>query len=189
MSRSIELPPLPPYSFRNSKRTVYSGSNSHLMDPDVVEIPPPIHRPSKLLKQKVETAIIGDVIDIDNDEDSADLVFIGEKVGGSNKGKEMSDDIYSPPTLEQFGQASGLESSSGYASVSHNVINVDGHNSDLSNDEDDYNDHFAEEFMDVDEYAMLQAHFDNVDIPAGIEAPIPWMSNFDLDLKKSESSS
>ncbi|XP_028793070.1 probable ubiquitin-conjugating enzyme E2 26 isoform X3 [Neltuma alba] len=159
------------------------------MDPEVVEIPPPIHRPTKLMKQKVEPAIISDVIDVDNDEDSADLVFIGEKVGGSNKGKEMSDDVCPPPTLEQFGPASGLESSSGYASVSHNIINVDGHSSDLSNDDDDYNDHFADDFMDVDEYAMLQAHFDSVNIPAGIEAPIPWMSNFDIDLKKSGSSS
>ncbi|KAK4255800.1 hypothetical protein QN277_008749 [Acacia crassicarpa] len=156
------------------------------MDPDVMEIPPPIHRPTKLMKQK---AIISDVIDVDNDEDPTDLVFIGEKVGGSNKGKELSGDICSPPSLEQFGPPSVLASTSGFASVSHNVINVDGHSSDLSNDDDDYNDHFAEDLMDVDEYALLQAHFDHVDLPAGIEAPIPWMSNFDLELKNSEMNS
>ncbi|KAF7836724.1 putative ubiquitin-conjugating enzyme E2 25 isoform X2 [Senna tora] len=188
MSRSIEPPPLLKYSFRNSKRRVYSGSNSLLMDPDVVEISPPIHHPSKLIKQKVVKAILRDVIDIDDDEDSADLVFIGENVGGSNKGKDVSDNIFCPPGMEQFGSAN-LPESNGYASVSHNINNVEGHNSDLSFDEDDYIDLFSEDYMEEDEYAILQAHFDNVDIPAGIEASIPWMPNFDQDLKKSVSSS
>lgn len=102
--------------------------------------------------------------------------------------QEMSVDDGSPP-LEYFGPASGFASSSGYPSASHNVINVDCHSSDVSNDDDDYNDHFPEELMDVDEYDLLQSHFDHVDLPAGIEAPIPWMSNFDHDLKKSETSS
>ncbi|XVE80143.1 hypothetical protein DITRI_Ditri14bG0115700 [Diplodiscus trichospermus] len=38
--------------------------------------------------------------------------------------------------------------------------------------------------MDVDEYAMLQAHFDNVDIPAGVEASIPWFADFSESEKK-----
>lgn len=43
--------------------------------------------------------------------------------------------------------------------------------------------------MDVDDYALLQAHFDNVNIPPGIEAPIPWMAEYDLGSKKTGSSS
>ncbi|MCI29488.1 ubiquitin-conjugating enzyme, partial [Trifolium medium] len=34
-------------------------------------------------------AIVPDVIDIDNDEDSADLVLVGEKVVKMNKGKTI----------------------------------------------------------------------------------------------------
>ncbi|XP_061360990.1 probable ubiquitin-conjugating enzyme E2 26 [Gastrolobium bilobum] len=172
------------------------------MDPDVVEIPPPIHRSSRLMKQK--QAILHDVIDIDNDDDeSADLVIIGEKVGKSNKGKtieavhdgysdhqvvEVSDYTFFQPDLENFGAVSGIGSSNGYPSVSHNLINVDGHCSDQSYDDDDYIDMFTEDYMDVDEYALLQAHFDNVDIPPGIEAPFTWLPEYDLGLNKAGNS-
>lgn len=101
----------------------------------------------------------------------------------------MSDDIFCPPGVEQFGTAGGVESSNGYGSASHNIINVDGHNSDLSYDEDDFNDVFSDDFMDMDDYSAIQAHFDHVDIPAGIEAPIPWMPGVDLGPKKSLSNS
>lgn len=67
-----------------------------------------------------------------------------------------------------------VESSKSSAPSSHNFINLDGQSSDLNYDDDDYIDLCSDDFMDVDEYAILQAHFDNVDIPPGIEAPIPW---------------
>ncbi|XVF78510.1 hypothetical protein PTKIN_Ptkin14bG0140000 [Pterospermum kingtungense] len=38
--------------------------------------------------------------------------------------------------------------------------------------------------MDADECAMIQAYFDSVDIPAGVEAPIPWFSDFSDSKKK-----
>ncbi|KAI4333668.1 hypothetical protein L6164_018448 [Bauhinia variegata] len=203
MSRSIEPPPPPKYSIGNSKRRVCSGSGSRFMDPDVVEIPPPIHRPWKLVKQNKE-AIPHDVIDIDNDEDSDDIVLIGEKVGKSNKGKtietgyngygdlqskEMTDYVLGPPAVEKFGPASGVQSSNNYASVPLNSIGVDSHGAVLSNDGDGYADLFSDDYMDLDQYALLEAHFDNVDIPPAIEAPIPLMPNFDLSLKKTGSSS
>ena len=69
----------------------------------------------------------------------------------------------------------GFPSSKSFATGVHSSINIGGFVSDLSYDDDDYIDIYSGDFMDDDEYAMLQAHFDNVDIPSGVEAPIPWL--------------
>jgi len=101
----------------------------------------------------------------------------------------MSDYPFSVPDAEKFGSVSGIASSSNLPSVSNNLINVDGHGSDLSYDEDDYIDILPEDYMDVDEYALLQKHFDNVDIPPGIEAPFNWLPpGYDVAFKKTENS-
>ncbi|KAK7313025.1 hypothetical protein VNO77_37360 [Canavalia gladiata] len=202
MNRSIQPPPLPTHSFRSSKTGVYSGSSSHrFMDPDVIEIPPSTtHNPLNLMKQK--EAILHDVIDID-DDDPANLVLAGEEVGKSDRGKmiesihdgydghqimEVFDNIFCPAVTDQSGSSSRLESSNGYTSVSHNLINANDHGSDHScdddDDDDDYSDLFLDDYMDIDQYTLLQAHFDNVNIPTGIEAPIPWLADYDLGLKK-----
>lgn len=220
MSGSIEQPPpLPPpqspslsdHSFQNSNsRSVYSGSNSHrFMDPDVIEIPPPppsTHNSSNLLKQK--QPIFPDVIDIDNDDDdSTDLVVVGEKVVNSNKGKTIEsvhngygdhqtmedfDNIYYPPVIDKSGPSSRVESSNGYTSASKNLISIDDQGSDQSydddDDDDDLSDLFMDDYMDVDNYTLLQEHFDNANIPPGIEAPVPWLKEYDLGSKKPESS-
>ena len=69
------------------------------------------------------------------------------------------------------------------------MINIDGHGSDLSYDDDDYFDILSEDYMDVDEYALLQKHFDNVDIPTGIEAPFTWLPpDYVVGSKKTENS-
>ncbi|XP_058217738.1 probable ubiquitin-conjugating enzyme E2 25 isoform X2 [Rhododendron vialii] len=105
------------YIPQQSKKRVFPESSSSYMDQEVVEISPPSSWSSKprLLKQK--EIIQHEVIDIDMDEDSDDIMFIDEKIGANNKRK---------------------------------------------ND---------------DNYAVLQAHFDTIDIPPGVEAPIPWFSN------------
>lgn len=85
--------------------------------------------------------------------------------------------------VEAFGSPNGVEASKTFVPPAQNVINLEDQSSDASCDDDnDDTDLFSEDFMDVDEYAMLQAHFDNVDIPPGIEAPIPFM----LDRPKSK---
>ncbi|KAE9585193.1 hypothetical protein Lal_00017841 [Lupinus albus] len=157
------------------------------MDPDVIEVPPPIPHPSRLAKQK--QVILHDVIDIDDDDDSDELMIIGEKFSQSNKGKmieaihgdhhvmEMPGFNFCQPDVGKFEPASKIESS-------HDLINVDGQFHDPS-----YNDDFVDLFSEVDPYAFLQAHFDNVDIPPGIEAPIPWVSGYNLLSKKSGDSS
>ncbi|XP_027340547.1 probable ubiquitin-conjugating enzyme E2 25 isoform X2 [Abrus precatorius] len=142
------------------------------MDPNVVEIPPPLHHPSQFYDQK--KIILHDVIDIDNDDDdSEDVVIIGEKVNNSNKGKtidavhgydnhqveEMSNNTFCLPGVENFGSFSPIVSSN-------------------------------EDYMDVDEYALLQKQFDNVDIPPGIEAPFTWSPpEYDVGMEKTGNSS
>ena len=101
----------------------------------------------------------------------------------------MSDYTFSQPGVEEFGPVSGIETSNGYPSVSHNLISVDGHGSDRSCDDDDYIDLFSEDYAEVDEYALLQAHFDNVDIPPGVEAPFTWLPDYDMGLKQTGNSS
>ncbi|MED6143539.1 ubiquitin-conjugating enzyme [Stylosanthes scabra] len=157
------------------------------MDPDVVEIPPPIHRPARLAKQN--QAILQDVIEIDNDDDCEDLMIIGEKVGKSNKGKTIE------PIHNGYGDQvveSGFETSTGHSSEPHNLTTVDAHVADLlydDDDDDDYIDFFSEEYAQVDEYALLQAHFDNVDIPPGVEAPFTWLPEYEQGLKQAGNSS
>lgn len=82
-------------------------------------------------------------------------------------------------TSGEQGSAStnGVESSKGFfPGTPNNIINLDDHSSDDSCDNvDDYTDLFLDADMDVDTYALLQAHFDNSDIPAGVEAPVPFL--------------
>ncbi|XP_027355523.1 probable ubiquitin-conjugating enzyme E2 26 isoform X2 [Abrus precatorius] len=102
---------------------------------------------------------------------------------------EVFDDRFCPTVMDKSGPGSKVESSNGYTPVSDDLLNVDGHGSDHSFDYDDDNDDeypdlFIDDYMDVDHYALLQAHFDNVDIPPGIEAPIPWLADYDLGSQK-----
>ncbi|KAF8024134.1 hypothetical protein BT93_F1360 [Corymbia citriodora subsp. variegata] len=158
------------------------------MDPDVVEIAPPVPRPSKEPKQK--EVVFHEVIDIDNDDDCTDLVVIGKKVDATRKGKAVIDvdnycngqvgDAGGPLVHGVNGSADGSINGGipldGLAQDSHAFVNVDGQIYDPSSYDDDYMDLF-EDMGDVDEYDTLQAHFDNMDIPPGVEAPIPWLSD------------
>ncbi|KAE8125819.1 hypothetical protein FH972_020590 [Carpinus fangiana] len=168
------------------------------MDPDVVEIPPPIFRSPKLRRKK--EVILHDVIDIDKEGDSADVIFIDEQVDTSNKGKAVEDvfdgyddlqaqealaNYFFAPGVETLGSVNGVESSESFSPVSHNLINLDGHTSDLSfDDNNEYIDGYPDDFMDADDYANLQDHLDKMDIPPGIEAAIPWLPDFTECKKK-----
>lgn len=61
------------------------------------------------------------------------------------------------------------------------VVDLDGFGCDFSFLDDDYLDAypdctqvFDDNQMYDDEYETLQSHFDNIDIPPGVEAPVPW---------------
>ncbi|KEH38734.1 ubiquitin-conjugating enzyme [Medicago truncatula] len=148
------------------------------MDPDVVEIPPPIHQDTPPFKRKKKRPIVHDVIDIDDDDnDDDDLMIIGEINRKRHKGKALETihegygDQQVVPGMEKVGTVSGIQSFNSQPAVSHNSINVEGQGSGPSLANNDYLDMFTDNYMDVDEYALLQAQFDNVDLPTGIEAP------------------
>ncbi|XP_029128709.1 uncharacterized protein LOC109805727 [Cajanus cajan] len=160
----------------------------------------PLLRPPFFVLVAACEVILHDVIEIDNDDDSEDVVIIGEKVNSSSKGKtidavhddhqlvKMPDYAFSLPGVNNFGSASGIASSNGFPSVSNDLINIDdSHGSEY--EDDDFIDIVSEDYMDVDEYALLQKHFDNVDIPPGIEAPMTWLPpGYDIGLNKTGNS-
>ena len=49
---------------------------------------------------------------------------------------------------------------------------------------DDVMDNVVDDVMGVQDHAMLQAYFDSVDIPAGVEAPVPWLADPSLRKEK-----
>ncbi|MBA0606513.1 hypothetical protein Godav_018965 [Gossypium davidsonii] len=235
MSSTKPLPPSPPpstrrayYNTRNSKKRLLSttASSGFFMDPEVIEIPPPVpysfkSNKKKQVKHKInlkgvvanvvpvrcpplfvrepllagprneqfetmgpsfDTVVIHEVIDVDNDGDSSDIVILDERVDVRNKGKAVkgSSGIYNAIQAEDFvakspGSLNKIEPSKHSTQGSHNIYNLD---CDLTYDDDFFDNYYGNDFMDVDEYAMLQAHFDNVDIPAGVEASIPWFADF-----------
>ncbi|XP_050883056.1 putative ubiquitin-conjugating enzyme E2 38 isoform X2 [Lathyrus oleraceus] len=122
------------------------------MDPDVLEIPPPIFKhPRRFKKQK--QSIIYDVIDIvdDNENDDDDLMILGEITPKHSKGKaaEALREGYGDNHqrgVEKSGKVSGIGSSSGH----------DRRGSHRSFDNGDYLGLSSDEYIDVDEYALLQ---------------------------------
>lgn len=96
----------------------------------------------------------------------------------------MANHVFSATGVENTGLANGCQSSRSFAPVSYDS-NLDGFFYDLTNDDDEYTDIYADDLMDVDEYAMLQTHFDKVDIPPGVEAPLPWLSTVSSSLHSS----
>ncbi|XP_045801357.1 putative ubiquitin-conjugating enzyme E2 39 isoform X2 [Trifolium pratense] len=151
-----------------------------MMDPDVVEIPPPLHqKPSRFKKQK-QQIVFHDVIDLEGDDD---LVVLGETSRKSkrNKGKAV-ETIHGGygdhQVVPSFGK-SGIQSSNGQPLVSQNLINVGGQSSNPLFVEDDYLYKFKDDYMDEDEYALLlQAQFDNVNLPTGIETPFTLLPEY-----------
>ncbi|KAK8648429.1 hypothetical protein V6N13_129182 [Hibiscus sabdariffa] len=150
------------------------------MDPEVIEIPPPVR--SSFRSNKKKQVVIHEIIDVDKDEDSSDIVILDEMVDVRNKGKAVkgSSGVYSAIQAEDFvakphGSINKVEPSKHSTQGSHNVYNLD---CDLVYDDDFFENYYLGDHMDVDEYAMLQAHFDNFDIPAGVEASVPWFPDF-----------
>ncbi|XP_058743478.1 uncharacterized protein LOC131616222 [Vicia villosa] len=99
---------------------------------------------SAAVAKLLNKAILHDVFDIDNDDDSEDLVIIGENVSKNNERKKIetihqvpkaSDDTICQLGVEKFRQITAIESSNCSSLISHNQINVDGHCSNLSRDD------------------------------------------------------
>ncbi|KAJ6376375.1 hypothetical protein OIU76_025501 [Salix suchowensis] len=171
-------PPLPPHIPLNSKK------KRVFMDPDVIEIPPPptpiVSRFNSTKQSKNKQVILHEIIDVDKEEDPIDVMILDKKFDIKNKGKSIGENF------DGFFQAKDgisdhlLTSSPG----ENNMINVDGLDSDSLYDDGACMDFDFDNLMEFDEYSYLQSHFDNVDIPPGVEAPIPWLPDSDNNAKK-----
>lgn len=170
----MESPPVGRYIPQKSNKRVFPGGSS--IEPDIAEISRPVNRSSKSKSLKNKEVIRHEVIDVDMDED-CDIMLIEGKINTNSKGKEAIT-INSLETISaaNLGSVDRVQSSNkSCAPGSHNIINVDALSSDLSYGDDDYMDMYFDNLMYDDEYAILQSHFDNIDIPPDIEAPIPWL--------------
>ncbi|KAL7249571.1 hypothetical protein ACSBR1_011710 [Camellia fascicularis] len=181
----MESPPLPSYIHQKSKKRGFPGSSSSYMDPEVVEISPPRVWSSKSNSLKQKEVIHHEVIDIDMDEDSGDVMLVDEKVDTHNKGKEALVDIsYSHSNSAKPASVDGVQSSKKNSVPGPpNSFNFEGFSHDFSYGDDEYMDMYHDDLTYDDKYTFLQAHFDCMDIPPGVEAPIPWFSDHDQDKK------
>ncbi|KAG9159620.1 hypothetical protein Leryth_013597 [Lithospermum erythrorhizon] len=141
-------------------KRVFPGGSSGCMEADVVEIPPPVDwrvKPKSLHKQ--EEVLVPEIIDVDMD-DSVDIMVIDEKVVPSCKGKGPMD--ITDGTKEKF------------LTDGHSKVPPKGFD-DFGSDFFYGDDQCYDDMIFDEDYAYLQSHFDNLDIPTGIEAPIPWL--------------
>eukprot|EP00258_Populus_trichocarpa_P026903 XP_024442922.1 probable ubiquitin-conjugating enzyme E2 25 [Populus trichocarpa] len=168
-------PPPPLHIPLNSKK------KRVFMDPDVIEVPPPpapIVSRSHTKQPKNKQVILHEIIDVDKDEDAIDVMILDKKNDLKNKGKSIKDNSDGYSQAKDGISSCLLSPSSG----ENNIINMDG----LDYDDGTHMDLYPDDFMDFDEYSFLQSHFDKVDIPPGVEAPIPWLPNSDNNAKKSD---
>ncbi|KAJ9537673.1 hypothetical protein OSB04_030406, partial [Centaurea solstitialis] len=127
-------------------------------------------------------AVYHEIIDVDMDEDRNDVVFVEGKVESnkkmkgtssatsleprdmvhsakkdkSNKGKDVVPNISSKPSSFGLGV--------------NNFFDLDGVGSDSF-----ATNAYAGDYVFEDDYLTLQSHFDNMDLPSGIEVQIPWL--------------
>ncbi|XP_024979927.1 probable ubiquitin-conjugating enzyme E2 26 [Cynara cardunculus var. scolymus] len=187
------------YIPQKSKKRVFPGSSSACMEPEVIEIAPPTHnRTSKSKAKAIESKeiVYHEIIDVDMDEDRNDVVFVEGKVESNKKMKAISlgsssatqsdatDMVHSmkkaksnkgkdvvaimslnASSVSQLNSVDQGHSSKGFALGSDNFFDLDGVGSDV----------YADDYVFEDDYLTLQSHFDNMDLPSGIEVPIPWL--------------
>ncbi|KAF5730673.1 Ubiquitin-conjugating enzyme 25 putative isoform 1 [Tripterygium wilfordii] len=168
------------------------------MEPEMIEIPPPV--PRTLRRPKKKEVIFHQVIDVDKDED-VDIISIEDNVGRKNKGKVIKNgteassndqikknaNFFPCPDVEALELVNGVNKSS--IQGLDKAINLDGLSTNLSVDkfsDDDCTDLSLDNFMDIDKYESLQAHFDRMDVPPGVEASVPWFSAY-VENKKTAS--
>lgn len=154
---------------------MFPGSSSSCMEAEVVEIAPPMSRSSKSksklqsqsLKQK--EVYCPEIIDIDMDDDSDDIMLIPGEADTNGKGKEALSIVSTGPSNKTYhvSEDAIIFSEETHAEGSHNLVDVDDFDSDM--------DMFYDDLLNDDRYSMLQSHFDQLDIPSGVEVPIPWL--------------
>ncbi|ESR65102.1 hypothetical protein CICLE_v10007725mg [Citrus x clementina] len=137
------------------------------MDPEVIEIPPPVFQAPRRRNRK-------QVIDLEKDEDSSDVILLDEIVKAGRKGKAIKNDSDGSVSYQP------KEDSKSSVPGSHSIINLDFYDDKHVNIDD---------FIDVEDYTFVQAYFDNANIPAGVEAPVPWLADPSLRKEKTANGS
>lgn len=182
----MESPAIARYIPQKSKKRVFPGGSSSCVEPDVMEIAPPMVDQTAKSNSKSESKRKGkqkkvsfhEIIDVDMDEDRNDVVFIEGKVE-SNKKKGSKGILLGPRSASQYDSKDTGNSAQNVESnkKGKGVVVEPSHSSKSSTPGSD-------NFFDLDDYVLdddywaLQAHFDNMDLPTGIEAPIPWLPEF-----------
>ncbi|XWS63414.1 hypothetical protein CRYUN_Cryun06bG0095100 [Craigia yunnanensis] len=143
-------------------------------------------------------------MDIEQVEDPTTVLISSEKTGKDSKGKtkicydkKWEDHVKDASASDQGNSVSvaGSEDSnkpiksSTSGSINSNSLNssisdLSYHDDDEDCDEDcdDYADDVSDyvdndDFLYDDDFSIMQSHFDNVDLPPGIEASIPWLKD------------
>ncbi|GMI74822.1 hypothetical protein HRI_001151500 [Hibiscus trionum] len=148
---------------------------------------------------KPNQILLSDAMDIEQVDDSTAVLIGSEKAVMDSKGKtkiccdkKWEDNVKDASACDQGNSVSitGSEDSNNpfksSTSASINSNNINSSNSDLSyaDDDDDDCDDYADDVSDYgdnddflyeDDYSIMQSHFDNVDLPPGVEASIPWL--------------
>ncbi|KAK4420359.1 putative ubiquitin-conjugating enzyme E2 26 [Sesamum alatum] len=169
--------PVSRYIPQNSKKRVFpaGSSSSGCKEVEVLEVSPPINRTSKPKSSNQKEVIIHEIIDVDMEEDSDDIMLTDREVETSAKGKEPLS--YSSLGFNSLGDdESGsdiLMSNNGAAGL-HDSVNGDDFSSSVFYGEDEWVDTYYDDIL-YDDYATLESHFDHMDIPPGVEAPFPWL--------------
>ncbi|KNA20731.1 hypothetical protein SOVF_049720 [Spinacia oleracea] len=140
------------------------SSSSSFVEPDLMEIPPPAMWKSNSLKKK--SNIKCEVVNLDG-EDPDDVVIIDEKVAANAKGKKpMLHFLAGDEVMANDGAPFVFEKDLTRGGLSSQVSFID--------DDFDFGGLDDDEMFCDKECAMLQAHFDCIDIPSGVEAAVPW---------------
>ncbi|KAH6764279.1 ubiquitin-conjugating enzyme 25 [Perilla frutescens var. hirtella] len=166
----------PRYILQNSKKRTFPGggsSSAPCEEVDVLEIPPSaMDRSSKPKFSKQKEVICHEIIDVDMEEDCDDASLMDSEVDGSAKGKKVHSNS-SVEAIHLADEVSGDDiatSSDGAAELEDS--NVDDFSSDLYYGEDECMDTYYD--MIFDDNNNLESHFDNMELPPGVEAPVPW---------------
>ncbi|GAB2277950.1 Belongs to the ubiquitin-conjugating enzyme [Dionaea muscipula] len=141
-----------------SKKRVLSMSSSSIMEDEVLEIPPPPVFSNSKKAWKPKEVMFHEIIDVDEYEGSDDIIMLdGKDTVHNNKGKTPALNLHP-----------GDAAADAYPSL-NTAPTKPGSISFIT--EEQYAD------LDVwydDEVAMVQAHFDSLDTPTGVEASVPW---------------
>ncbi|CAA0813279.1 Probable ubiquitin-conjugating enzyme E2 26 [Striga hermonthica] len=160
--------PVSRYIPQNSKKRMFlaEGSSSGCKEVEVLEVTPPANRSSKPKSSKQKEVISPEIIDVDMDEDSDDLMLNDPDVFTSAKGKKV--------LSSSSGGIDGVANDESGALL-HDSLDPDDFGSNQYYGEDEWIDTYYDDILSDDYDATLESHFDHMDIPPGVEMSFPWL--------------